>query len=86
MLASTLGRPRRRRDGTLPLTDLAMTQAYVHQRIRGFSHAFARRFNPGISQEQVDALVRETLGALTVPDHLAQIPSNLRLVLRHDCQ
>jgi hypothetical protein len=58
----------------------------VQQRIRAFSQAFARRLTPAISSDQVDALVRETIAALPAPDDAAQLPTNLRLVLRHDCQ
>ncbi len=61
-------------------------QNYVRQRIRSFAQLLAPRLSTGIAPEAVDALVRETIALLPpVPDN-AQLPSNLRLVLRHDCQ
>ncbi len=68
------------------MINLFFLQRYVTHRIRLFAHPFARRLNGGISHEQVDHLVRDTLSQLAPPDSVNQIPSNLRLVLRHDCQ
>jgi hypothetical protein len=61
-------------------------QNYVRQRIRSFAQLLAPRLGTGISAEDVDALVRETIALLPPVADNTQAPANLRLVLRHDCQ